>query len=240
MNCHRRADLWLARTRPWWVGLFVGALFFPASNLFAAQTAADTSPAKPLVASEFSPPFADFKRFLSPSRPPIKRVIVGLPPNLPEKNFWMLEASLQPATYYVKEITGIPGPGGPARLIVGASFDYIWVIGYSDQVSLTFKKALLAGTNTPPEIESEKLLDLVNGVLNLGLGNLADIATIKWIDTTHLVASTKPFPASQKFASLGQIAGELVGADLVVRQAAAQKDRHECDADETGLGRSDR
>jgi hypothetical protein len=163
----------------------------------------------------FRPPFADFKRFLSASRPPIKQALVGRGPQpfSKETNFWLLEASLQKGTHYVKEITGIPGSGGRECMIVGASYEDLWLINSRGQAQVTPKNAIVAGTNTPPEIEDEKLLPFVQDILNLGLGSLMDVDTIKWIDSTHLTGSTKPFPPSVGFPSLGEMSGELVGSD---------------------------
>lgn len=166
----------------------------------------------------FRPPFANFKRFLSAARPPIKQALVGRGPQRGSKetNFWLLEASFQPGTHYVKEITGIPGSGGPECMIVGESYEDLWLIGSRGQAQVTAKNAIVAGTNTPPEVEDEKLLLLAEDVLSLGLGGLMDVGSIKWIDATHSTGSTKPFPPSvdsAEFPSLGRMSGELVGSD---------------------------
>lgn len=173
-----------------------------------------------LYATDISDQYSQFKSFLSKSRPPIKFVEISRSANLymlngvPYNSNVIYKASLQPKTYYIREIGNLFNSHTQTSLTAGMNQENYWFINDHNQVAVANRRADIAGTNTPPKQFNSEMDDVVKDVLNLGIENL-DLPTMSWTGTS--------FTANSIAGSWGSIKGQITYGDGVSPESIVYK-----------------
>jgi len=141
--------------------------------------------------------YLEFKQFLSNKRPPIAYVNVARSSLFYFNNGkqWTndveYEASLQPNTFYVKQLGTSYDPNTNSCTIAGVSYFDKWYVNEYYQVTIASQDPAISGTNTPLEKITAERLNLLEDVLNLGIFGLNSHSVI-WSNDNFVAVATRP------------------------------------------------
>lgn len=158
----------------------------------------------------FGEEYAQFKSFLTASRPPVKFIrfsrsssLYSLNGNSIAKDVFY-EASLQPGTYFIKESGNLWSHQKQDVSMAGMSHNEYWLINERNQVLVANRNPNVAGSNTPPETLNGTKYDMAEEALNFGI-NFLDRSTTSW--------SGNDFTAKSTRADFGNISGRILEGD---------------------------
>ncbi len=157
--------------------------------------------------------YPQFKDFLSAKRPPIAYVELTRSSffysikGKPLSNDVEYVASLQPDTYYIKEIGTLFEPGTTKYTVSGSSYLDTWYINENGQVTKLSRDPHISGTNAPPNKNILERMSLLEDALSFGIF-LLDRKSVSWINNNFKAQTIMP----EKY---GEIFGHISGSDGV-------------------------
>jgi hypothetical protein len=158
--------------------------------------------------------YAQFKEFLSAARPPIANV------ELARSSFFYANkgkplthdveyvASIQPDTFYVKQIGVLYELDTNKYTVSGFSYLDKWYINEYGQVTIISRDSKVSGTNTPQEKTISEKLSTVEDVLNFGIF-LIDRQSVSWVNDNFRAQTTMP-------TEFGYVSGRIFGSNVLM------------------------